>query len=166
MAKNRTWLWIILGIFGVIGMSFVGCVGFGVYFFSQHFASTRATSETASAAFDKARAPFKDASPLLRIDSFDRVTPGVKRLDDLPTSATKPHDLYVLVFDQDKDQLVRLNMPFWLLKLGRRRMQFSAPNQDFDLQRLNLDINELERIGPALVVDYSTGRQRVLVWTQ
>ena len=166
MAKKRTWLWIILGTFAFMGLCFVGCVGAVAYFATQHFHATRATPETARLAFDKERAPFKDATPLLRIDTLDRVTPGVKRLDDLPTSSIRPHDLYVLVFDQDKDQLVRLSIPFWLMKMGRRKMQFSAPNADFDLERLNLDVYELERIGPALVVDYSTSRQRVLVWTQ
>jgi hypothetical protein len=37
----------------------------------------------------------------------------------------------------------------------------------FDFQRLNLDVDELERIGPALVFDFrNQDGVRVLLWTQ
>jgi hypothetical protein len=37
----------------------------------------------------------------------------------------------------------------------------------FDIERLQLDVNELHRVGPVLLFDFkSTNGERVLIWTQ
>ena len=85
---------------------------------------------------------------------------------DLPTSTTKPQYLWVLVFDYRDERLVKISLPFWLLRMGRRKIDFGN-DQGFDLDRLNLDVKELERIGPAMVLDHrATSGERVLIWTQ
>ena len=60
-----------------------------------------------------------------------------------------------------------INLPFWILRMGHRRMPVGRRERGFDLNRLNLDVDELERIGPALVFDFrNQDGVRVLVWTQ
>ena len=64
-------------------------------------------------------------------------------------------------------RLVTVSLPFWLLKLGRRKVDVLHNGSGFDLERLDLDIHQLERVGPMLVVDHQTSAgERVLVWTQ
>jgi hypothetical protein len=116
-------------------------------------------------AFEAAKSLFKDARPLIELDQVER--PRVSRpLSDLPTSPTKPQYLWVLVFDYRDERLVKISLPFWLLRMGRRKIDVGK-DQRFDLDRLNLDVNELERIGPAMVLDHrATSGERVLIWTQ
>ena len=60
-----------------------------------------------------------------------------------------------------------MSVPFWIMRLGRRKFDVIKGDPGFDFDRLKIDVNELERIGPALVLDYrrSSG-ERVLIWTQ
>jgi hypothetical protein len=54
-----------------------------------------------------------------------------------------------------------------MLRVGQQKFSFSHDHPGFDLDGLDLDVSQLERIGPALVFDYreDTG-VRVLLWTQ
>ena len=58
-------------------------------------------------------------------------------------------------------------VPQMLRRLGKHRVKIEGNGQGFDLERMNLDVDELERIGPAIVMDFR-GQDgiRVLVWTQ
>ena len=53
-----------------------------------------------------------------------------------------------------------------MLRVGHRKIDFLHEG-GLDVEELNLDADQLERIGPALVLDYRapTGA-RVLIWTQ
>jgi hypothetical protein len=73
--------------------------------------------------------------------------------------------MHILAWDPDKARLARVSLPFWMLKLGRKKIDLTSG--DFDFQRLPLDIEQLQRVGPVLLFDYRpAGGQRVLVWTQ
>jgi len=86
---------------------------------------------------------------------------------ELPTSKVKPQDLKILAFDPEKQRLVKVSLPFWLLRLGKQKIDVMNDEPGFDLERLNLDVAELERIGPALVFDFRSHEGvRVLLWTQ
>jgi hypothetical protein len=61
---------------------------------------------------------------------------------------------------------VKISLPFWLLRMGRRKIDVGK-DAGFDLDRLNLDVNELERIGSMLVFEHrAPSGERVLIWTQ
>jgi len=164
MATARTWLWIILGFVGVcvLGMSIIA--GAGVYFVSKHINVRATTSASALQTFETARARFTGQQPLIELDALDRAH-EVRRIADLPTSDTKPTDLHVLVWKASDNQLVNVSVPFWVLRLGRQKMDFSGA--DFNFDQLHINPADLERIGPALVLDYRrTSGERVLIWTQ
>jgi hypothetical protein len=163
---KKTWIWILVGVAGTGILLLLVVAGAGVYFVSRHV-STKATSATdAFQEFDKARASFTDQRPLIEVDNLD--TPRVPRpTTSWPTSATRPETMVVLVWDPNEEKIVQVALPFWLLKLGRRKIDVIDPHAGFDLNRLNLDIHELERIGPALVLDLRGPQgERVLVWTK
>jgi len=166
MASKKTWIWILVSVLGLGVALLLVVAGAGIYFVSQHVSTGRTTTTDALQAFETERAHFKDQRPLLEVDNLQK--PRIARpLADYPTSAIRPEDLCVLAWNPEDERVVRVSLPFWLLKLGHRKVDVMDGSNGFDLDRLNLDINELERIGPVLVVDMQgpTG-QRVLVWTK
>jgi hypothetical protein len=167
MASKKTWIWIIVGVIATCVLALFVLAGAGMYFVSRHISATRTTTADALDAFDRARAPFHDARPLLEIDDLDH-TRAMQPTSDLPTSAMKPDQMWVLAWNPNEDppRIVKVSMPFWLLRFGHRKFDIRG-DQHFDFDQLHIDVNELERIGPALVLDYrrSSG-ERVMIWTQ
>ncbi len=166
MAKLRTWLWIIFGFLGVCVLGLILVAGAGVYFVSRHIGLEQTTSTNALRAFEATRASFASAQPILEVDALERPREA-RQLAELPTSPSRPANLYVLAWNPEDRRLARVSVPFWLLRLGRRKVNFLDSTRGFNFERLNLDVPELERIGPALILDYrSSAGERVLIWTQ
>ena len=167
MASRKTWIWIIVGVAGTCVLLLIAVAGAGIYFVSNHVSSSHTTSTDAFQRFDTAKARFKDQKPLLEVDQSEnpRVT---KALSSFPTSTTRPTQLSVLVWDPDEERVVQVSLPFWLLKIGKKKVDVAAKGgSGFDFNRLNLDIDELERIGPMLILDMrGSAGERVLVWTK
>jgi hypothetical protein len=165
MATRRTWFWIIGITAGVVVIALVVIAGAGVYFISRHISARRVESAEAMRAFDAARSAFKDQRPLIELDPLEQPKLST-RLAELPTSPTKPGDLYILVWDDKDEQLVSISLPFWLLRMGGRKVDLGR-RRGFDLEKLNLDMNELERVGPMLILEHRTSSgERVLIWTK
>ena len=96
-----------------------------------------------------------------------REQPRIARpLSEIPNGSVKPENLWILAWDPDEEKVVKLSLPFWMLRMGRKKMTVME-SSGFDLERLNVDWRELERIGPALVFDLKSSRgERVLIWTR
>lgn len=164
MASKKTWLWILAAFFGFGVICLIALAGAGVYFVSQHVDAAPSTGAEAIRAFEAARRKFKDP-PLFEVETGDRVR-LTRKLADLPTSPQRPSYMWVLAWDPDDERLVKVSLPFWLLRLGRQKIDVMS-GRGFDFERLHLDIQELERIGPVLIVDHRVpSGERVLVWTQ
>lgn len=164
--RVKTWIWVIVGIvvFGIVCV--VGMAGAGFYFFSQHFDTQAASPAKAGAQFDLAKAQFKDQKPLIELDErghFLRSNPD----RPVPVTSRKPEQLYVLAFDPDDERIVKVSIPFWLLRFKSRGARVDFNGGRLDLEDLKLTVDDLERFGPTLIVDHkSTGGDRVLVWSQ
>jgi len=164
MPTRKTWIWIVVSVAVACVLCLMAAAGGLLYFASTHIQAKRTTTTDAYQRFDVERARFKDQRPLIEMDNFDK--PRVTRSPaDMPTSPTPPEDLWVLAWNPDDERVVQVSLPFWLLKLGRRKVD--VMNGGFDLDRMNIDVHELQRIGPALVLDLRTpAGQRILVWTK
>ncbi len=162
--KKKTWIWIVVSILGVGFLCVAAIAGFGFYFISHNVKASKSTSTEAFKAFDDARKPFNDTQPLFVLDRRDE--PKMTRpLETLPAGATRPQTMFILAWDPDKERLARVSMPFWMLRLGRKKIDLTSGG--FDFERLQLDIEQLERVGPIILLDYRPQNgQRVLVWTQ
>ena len=166
MASAKTWLWIILGFVGLCILGLFVIAGAGVFYVSRHIQVRPTTSANALQTFDNARARFKAQQPLIEIDEWEHPH-AARRISEIPTSAVKPTDLHVLVWNADENKLVNVSVPFWVLRFGRQKMKLAGDSHGFNVERLNLDVPELERIGPALVLDFRPpSGERVLIWTQ
>ena len=162
--KRKTWIWIAVSVVGIGFLCVATVVGFGFYFIRHNVKASKSTSTEAFKAFDEARKPFQDMQPLFELDRRDE--PKMTRpLESLPAGVTRPQTMYILAWDPDKERLARISMPFWMLRLGRKKIDLTSGG--FDFERLQLDIEQLERVGPIILLDYRPQNgQRVLVWTQ
>jgi hypothetical protein len=166
MTPLRKWLWIAVIFFSLCVVALMAVAGAGVYFVASHIDLESSTTTDASRSFDTVKAAFKEQKPLFEIDSQERAK-AARPLAEIPTATVKPRHLWIQAWDPDEERLVKISVPFWLLRLGKRKVDLMHDGDGFDLDRLNIDVRELERIGPAIVIDFrSPSGERVLLWTQ
>ena len=164
--RVKTWVWVLVGI-AVVGVLFViASAAVGFYFFSQHIDTRTVTASTATTEFDKVRARFTGTKPLIELDERgDLLRTNTDRA--LPARPTELEALHIMAFDPDDGGFVQLRIPFWLLRMQPDNAKIDLGGQRVDLEDLKLTVQDLERFGPALVLDQkSRGGDRVLVWTQ
>ncbi len=164
--KVKTWVWVVVGI-AVLGVLFViASAAVGFYFFSQHIDTRTVTASTATAEFDKVRARFTGTKPLIELDERgDLLRTNTDRA--VPARPAELDALHIMAFDPDDGGFVQLRIPFWLLRMQPDNARIDLGGQRVDLEDLKLTVQDLERFGPALVLDQrNRGGDRVLVWTQ
>jgi hypothetical protein len=162
--KSRKTLWIVLGVVGFIVFCMIAFAAFGLYFVSQNLDMQQATVTEASRSFEEVRARFKEG-PAIQINEDARDVTLLRRPPD-QAAADKPQKMHVMAFDREDSRIVRVTIPFWMLRMGREKIRLGKGG-DLQLEDLNLTAEELERYGPTLLVDHK-GRsgERVLIWTQ
>ena len=161
---RKTWLWIFVGVVGFGVLCIIAVAGAGMYFVSSHVQASKSSSADAFRAFDEVHAKFKHEKPVFELDAKEHPR-QVRPFSSMPTASKKADMAWMLVWDTDDERLVKMSLPFWVLRLGRQKIDISSGG--FDFNRLQLDINELQRVGPVLLFDLRTSDgDRVLIWTQ
>jgi hypothetical protein len=163
--KVKTWIWILVSLVVICIVGVVAVAGMGYYFFTKHFDTRTATPARASVEFEHVKAQFTGQKPLIELDErghFLKANPDRPGRGDV----RRPEQLYVLAFDPDDERIVKVTVPFWLLRLkARQTIDFNGGR--LELEDLKLTVEDLERFGPTLIVDHkSSGGERVLVWSQ
>ena len=164
--KVKTWVWVLLGVIVTCVVGVIAIAGAGFYFFTRHIETRTVSPAAATREFEEAKAQFVGQKPLVELDrrgSFVRSNP------DRPSSRNGrvPEELYVMAFDPDDGRVVRLKIPFWLLRLKTHGSNINFNGRRMDLEDLKLSVADLERFGPTLIVDHSgIDGKRVLVWSQ
>ena len=167
--RTKTWISIVIAAVIIIGILAVAVVGGTAYFFSRHISAQFVPSENAEQQFAQARERFAGQQPLIEMRKGDEPFLHKETIPATPP-ATKLETLRVLAYDTNAGKLVRVSIPFWLLRLAPQR-NFSLVNINnginFDSDRLHLTLEELERRGPGLILDQADRRDtHVLVWTE
>lgn len=161
--KVKTWVWVVIGVVVAGVLLVVALAGAGIYFFSQHVKASHTTASGAAAEFDAVRARFAGQKPLIELDARGNF---LRANTDRPGGSVRPETLHVLAFDPDDGGLVRMSIPFWLLRM-KMRGAVSFGRGGMDLEDLKLTVEDLDRYGPSLVLDQrNDGGDRVLVWSQ
>ncbi|HEX6324652.1 MAG TPA: hypothetical protein VFZ36_13075 [Vicinamibacterales bacterium] len=161
--KSRKALWIVLGVILFIVACIVAFAAFGFYFLARNMEMQQATPIEAGASFEDVRARFKDA-PLITLDDDERVTLSRPPPDTAP--AEKPQTMHIMAYDNEDARIVRVTVPFWMLRMGRENIKLGS-RDGVNFEDLRLSAEDLERYGPALLLDHRDRRgSRVLVWTQ
>ncbi len=164
--KVKTWMWVAAGItiVGILGL--IATAGAGIYFFSRHIQTGTESPAAAARAFDDVAAHFAAQKPLIELDSHGRY---LRSNTDRPTPADTqpPETLRVMAFEPKDGRIVRIGIPFWLLRLKLRSGAIDFNGNRVKLEDLKLTVEDLERYGPTLVVDHrSPSGERVVVWTE
>ena len=164
--KVKTWVWVVLAIIviGVLGV--IAMAGIGLYFFSQHIDTKAASPAVAAHDFEQVTVRFTGQKPLIELDEHGRYLRSHTDRQPNP-NAKSPDELHVMAFDPDDGRIVRVNIPFWLLRMQMGGAAIDLNGNRFDLEDMKLTVEDLERFGPTLIVDHrSTSGERVLVWSQ
>jgi hypothetical protein len=164
--KVKTWVWVVIGVMAVGVLLVIAMAGAGFYYFARNIEATQATAEVAATEFDAVRARFKGQRPLIELDERGRL---LRSNTDRPAppDARRPDALYVLAFDPDDGGMVKVTVPFWLLRLKMGGSTIDLSGNRVQLEDLKLTVEDLERFGPTLVLDQTNaGGDRVLVWSQ
>ena len=170
MSQNKlpTWVSILIAAVIIVGILAVTVVGGAAYFFYQHVNTTYTPSENAEAEFTQTRARFAGQQPLIEIREHDAPIIHHEIVAESP-AGKKLEALRVLAYDRHARKLVRVSIPFWLLRLapGKRFVTMPEDGIDFDSDHMQLNVEDLERRGPGLIIDTKDRRgSHVLVWTE
>ena len=164
--KVKTWVWVVVAlvVVGILGL--VAVVGFGFYFASQHIETRAASPGSAAKAFDEVRERFTGQLPLIELDDRGRFR-RAHTTRPAPAKVNAPEHLHVLAYDADDGQVVRLRVPFWLLRLKVGGGGINFNGRQMDLEDLRLSVDDLERYGPTLIAEHKAADgSHVIVWSQ
>ena len=162
--KKRTWLWIVLGILAFFIVTGLGLAAFSVYWLGSHMEIVATAAPDAAKRLDDARAKFPGQRPLLEFK--DGQPQGLN--NDRPAGASgQLTTLHVIAFDEDESRIVRVDVPFWLLRLKSGPIAFGSYASGFDDRKVRLSVEDIERRGPGIVLDLDRPREgRVLIWAE
>jgi hypothetical protein len=164
--KVKTWVWVVVGLFVVGVLCVIAMAGVGFYFFTRHIETRTASPALADRDFAQVTARFSGQKPLIELDRkghYLRSNTDRKA----PPGTAPPDSVHVMAFDPDDGRVVTLTIPFWLLRLKMRGATIDLNGRSMDLEDLRLTVEDLERFGPTLIVDFtSPDGERVLVWSQ
>jgi hypothetical protein len=167
-STRRTWLSILIASVIIVGILAVAAVGGTAYFFYHHINAQSASRESAEAQFAATRARFNGQKPLIEMRRGDEPIVHHEMLAEAHSDA-KIEALRVLAFDPDENKLVRVSIPFWLIRLmpGKHFSFLNDNGIDFDADRIRLTARDLERLGPSLILDEQDRHGAyVIVWTE
>ena len=167
-STRRTWVSVLIASVIIVGILALAAVGGTAYFFFHHINTQFTGRENAEQQFADARARFAGRQPLIEIRRGDE--PIVHReLVEGASGRGKIESLRVLAYDPTARKLVRISIPFWLIRLAPGK-HFSFLNDngiDVDTDRVRLTSEDLERLGPSLILDERDRHGAlVLVWTE
>jgi len=164
MAKVKTWVWVIAGVVGLGILGIVALAAGGLWFVRSHVDVQSTTATAASSDFETVRARFTSQKPLIELDDHGEF---IRANTDRPAGTVRPQSLNVMAFDPDDEKVVRMDLPFWLLRLKSGGSRISVGGGNVDLAKLRLTVEDLERFGPTLILDHKDRKgARVLVWSQ
>ncbi len=164
--KVKTWVWVLIAVVVIGILSIIALAGAGIYFFSQHIDTRTESPAGAAREFAQISGRFTGQKPLIELDEHGRYLRSHTDRQAAPGAKT-PEALHVMAFDPDETRIVRVEIPFWLLRLKLRGSGIDFNGNQMELEDLKLTVEDLERYGPALVVDHQgPSGERVVVWSQ
>lgn len=165
-----TWVSVLIASVIIVGILAVAAVGGAAFFIYRHVHTTVTAQENAEIEFSQSRARFEGQPPLIELRHDDEPIVHRELLRDV-TSKPKLDALRVLAYDQREGKLVRVSIPFWLLRMApSKHLSFlndNSINVNVDSERVRLTLDDLERRGPGLLIDTKDRHgSQVLVWTE
>lgn len=160
----RRWVWVVLALFAFAAVGCLGVVGAGAYFFVKHIDVREAKPAEVSAEFTSLRDRFKGQKPLLEVK---RGSISMRELEEKSNryDGPLPSSLCLLAWEEGESKRARICIPFWLLKLKSGK-GLKLDVNEAGIEKIEVSAHDLERAGPALLLDRVDGRHRLLMWTE
>ena len=165
----KGWVWAVIAVVALFVIGVIAMAGAGVYFVSKQMHVQTATPAAAEREFDALRDRLKGKQPLLEIDEDgDIVRNNIdEALLNAPPTPGQLAALHIVVWDAGDEKLVRLEIPFWLMRLKKGPVGLITETGHIQSRDLTLTVDDLERLGPSVLIDHRDRRgTRVLAWTQ
>ena len=161
--KQQTILLTIIGVFVVLVIVIVGA---GIWIARSLFDNVSMDEATATRTMDDVRMRFANAVPVLDFQpqglTLSRHPPDTRPPGALTT-------LHILRWDVHEDRLTRVELPFWLLRLRDSPIDVMYEDASSGLRTrtsTSIRVSDIERFGPALLVDGPLpDGGRVVAWT-
>lgn len=170
MASSRkTWISVLIAAVIVVGILAVTVVGGTAFFIYRHVNAQYTTETRAGEEFTAARARFAGQQPLIELRHNEEPVLHRDVIKNGHRTDRKLELLRVLAYDENAGKIVRVSIPFWLLRLvPSKNLSFLHDEGiDLDTRRVRLTLEDLERRGPGLILDEKDRRgSQVLVWTE
>jgi hypothetical protein len=167
-SSRKTWVSIVIASVIIVGMLAITVVGGTAFFFYRHINTQFTPQENAEQEFAQTRARFAGQQPLIELTRGEE--PVLHReLVGAANSRARVETLRILAYDPRAGKLVRVSVPFWLIRMAPSKnfSFFSNNGIDFDSDRIHLSPEDLDRMGPGLILDQKDRRgSRVIVWTE
>ena len=152
----------------IIAVSAVTAAGL---FFLRHREARPVSASTARVEFEQLRARFAGEHPLVDI-RLRTATAGLRT----SRGAVSLHTFHTVIFDtRGGERLVKLTVPYWF---GRRFARHDGTfiwlgelsfldDTEFDPEEIQLSLDQIERHGPGLLVDYQhPGGGQFIAWVE
>ena len=148
----------------LVGIALVALLAVGVFgvFAWQSISIETLAQDHAIARFERARSMFSGRPPILTA-SGGRLRPAVPPAGPVQ----RPTRFCVLAYRAPEGRLATVSLPFWFLTMKGPAVAYSLRDTGLDLDRLGVTPADLERYGPALVLDETRANgDRLLIWTE
>ena len=162
--KVKAWVWVVIGVvvFGILGV--IAMAAAGLWFVKSHVDIRTTTNAAATEDFQTIRQRFATQKPLIELDEHGSF---LRANTDRPAGTQRPQTLNIIAFDPHDEKMVRVDVPFWVLRLKGGGSKFDIGRSNVDFARMRITVEDLERYGPILILDQKdTDGSRVLLWSQ
>lgn len=164
MSTKRKWIPIVIGVVILLFFVAIGAVIFTVSYARDHVQISTTNESDAMHAFDDVHAKFPGPA-LINIKGDDMAPIGER--GNAPALKTELTTLHVVAWDAENNHLARVEIPMWLLRLKSGPISFSSYAAGMRDDRVRLTVDDIDRHGPGIVVDFTDTRRnhnRALVW--
>lgn len=154
------WLKVVLGGLAVITVCVLAIGGTGAYFVFRNLEQRQVPEADSTKAMEAVKLRFGQRPPLVEISDPRKMDVRINRPDQ--PSDSRVDTIHILNWKSETGELMTTDLPLWL-------MRFSSINILSQLgiapDRFRLTVEDIERYGPGIIVDYSVPEEfRLLLW--
>ena len=171
-APKRTWLWVVLGVFGTIGLVLILFIGGAIYEFRTHVRTESVETATAEQEFNRQRERFKGQQPLIEFVGNDRGDDDATVHRPPPTAPrARISTMRVLIYNLADGHLIHVEIPGWMLRMMPNTGRYGGGSGfsfdgDEQFARHRITLEDIERHGLGLVLEGHNRNTRILIWSE
>lgn len=163
---TKKWVPIVVGIVIFVVVVGAGLLGGLIYVVKRQVKVQTVTAAAGQEEFDRMVERMAGQKPFVELPAPGSAGEPIvhREMETHPTGSIST--VHILVWSPRDDKLARVDLPFWLMRLGGNK-PFTFNSGLMDEVRLQVTPEEIDRRGPGLILNWTTERgNRLLVWTE